>query len=365
VPPAEVPRWVGLFTPLVFVTGMPFVPLWGVWADKYSRKAVIVRSAAVEAVVLAAVALSGTPWQLAVSLALIGLSLGNTGVMLAMLRETVPPARLGAVFGTLGAAGSLGFAAGAPLAALIVDGLGRPLREVFVVSSVLMFGVTAMLVVVMREVRPAVVPRGATLTLAFAALRGTALDPTSRGLFILFGGALLASQMIGAYMPVLVERVNGSGPGLVSAIGLVVGGSALIGAMAAPVAGALADRFGFRRVLVGGLLAGAFALTVMSGAPTVAALASGATLFAVAGGAVRTTVMALLSRDVPVERRTTTLNLVYVPLYVAGIAGPALGAVLVGGGLARVYEGAAVMLGAFGVWAARWRRPAEGTRVGS
>ena len=57
--------FVGLFSSLVFVVGLPLVPLWGVWADKYSRKAVIVRSALVEAVVFAGVALSREPWQLA------------------------------------------------------------------------------------------------------------------------------------------------------------------------------------------------------------------------------------------------------------------------------------------------------------
>ena len=57
--------FIGLFSALVFVVGMPLVPLWGVWADKYRRKAVIVRSALVEAVVFAGVALSQGPWQLA------------------------------------------------------------------------------------------------------------------------------------------------------------------------------------------------------------------------------------------------------------------------------------------------------------
>ena len=66
---------------------MPLVPLWGVWADKYSRKAVIIRSALVEAVVFAAVALSREPWQLALSMLLIGFQLGNTGVMLAAIRD--------------------------------------------------------------------------------------------------------------------------------------------------------------------------------------------------------------------------------------------------------------------------------------
>src|ERR687889_4567 len=76
-------QFIGLFNSLLFVLGMPLVPLWGVWADKYSRKAVIARSAIVEAVVFACMALSREPWQLAGSMLLIGLQLGNTGVMLA------------------------------------------------------------------------------------------------------------------------------------------------------------------------------------------------------------------------------------------------------------------------------------------
>ena len=47
VPEADRLPFVGLFGSLIFVVGAPFVPLWGVWADKYSRKAVIVRSALV------------------------------------------------------------------------------------------------------------------------------------------------------------------------------------------------------------------------------------------------------------------------------------------------------------------------------
>src|SRR5258708_21767080 len=82
VPDAERVPFVGLFSALIFVVGMPLVPLWGVWADKYSRKAVIARSAVVEAVVFGCVALSREPWQLALSLLLIGFQLGNTGVML-------------------------------------------------------------------------------------------------------------------------------------------------------------------------------------------------------------------------------------------------------------------------------------------
>ena len=36
-------------------------------------------------------------------------------------------------------------------------------------------------------------------------------------------------------------------------------------------------------------------------------------------------VMSLLATEVPPERRSATLNLVYLPLYIAGIVGPAVG----------------------------------------
>ena len=101
VPQDERLAFVGLFSALIFVVGMPLVPLWGVWADKYSRKAVIVRSCLVEAVVFACVALSREPWQLALSMLLIGFQLGNTGVMLAGIRDVTPLRRLGVTIADL------------------------------------------------------------------------------------------------------------------------------------------------------------------------------------------------------------------------------------------------------------------------
>jgi len=102
VPHDERLAFVGLFSALIFVVGMPLVPLWGVWADKYSRKAVIVRSCLVEAVVFACVALSREPWQLALSMLLIGFQLGNTGVMLAGIRDVTPLRRLGVTIASSG-----------------------------------------------------------------------------------------------------------------------------------------------------------------------------------------------------------------------------------------------------------------------
>jgi DHA1 family multidrug resistance protein-like MFS transporter len=108
----DVPHFVGDSRALFFLTGLPFIPLWGVWADKYSRKAVIIRSALVEAVVFGVIAASAAPWQLVVGMLLVGFQLGNSGVMMAAIRDVTPRHRLGLAMGIFAASSPLGFGAG-------------------------------------------------------------------------------------------------------------------------------------------------------------------------------------------------------------------------------------------------------------
>ena len=320
--------FVGLFTALIFVVGAPLVPLWGVWADKYSRKAVIVRSCLVEAVVFACVALSQEPWQLALSLLLIGFQLGNTGVMLAGIRDVAPERRLGFIIAVFGAAGPIGFAVGPLLAGFLVDGLGWSLSGVFWFSAFLSV-VTAVLVGFgSREVRPPVVPQGRVLALAYGAVRGVVSDPAVRRIFLIYFVTYLANQLSRPYLPVIVEDVAGPGLGLASAIGFVTGTAALVGAVAATGGGALGDRLGFRPVLLASLVGGGTALLLTPLAPVVLLLALTVMAFTACNGTVGAMVFSLLATEVPPERRSATLNLVYLPLYAAGIIGPIISGVV-------------------------------------
>jgi MFS family permease len=358
VPEPERLRFVGIFGSLIFVVGAPLVPLWGVWADKYSRKAVIARSAVVEAVVLAGVALSREPWQLALSMMLIGLQLGNTGVMLAEIRDVVPRRLLGRSIGIFGASGPIGFAVGPVVGGIIVDGLGFGIPAIFAVSSLLSVGTALLVWFGSREVRPEVVPTGGVVTLAFGAIRGVLADPAVRRIFAIFGTAFLANQMTRPYVPILVEGVVGPGTGLASAIALVTGTAALVGAMMSPIGGAIGDRIGFRPVLLGALVGGGVALLAMPLAGSVPTLALTALVFAAMSGAVSAMVFGLLATEIPPERRSATLNLVYLPLYAAGIIGPATGAIVISAtSLAGAFvAGAAVfLLGALGVGLMRRR----------
>jgi DHA1 family multidrug resistance protein-like MFS transporter len=336
VPDAERLSFIGLFSSLLFVLGMPLVPLWGVWADKYSRKAVIARSSVVEAVVFGGLAVARQPWQVALCMLLIGFQLGNTGVMLAGIRDVTPRRRLGVVIALFGASGSVGFALGPVIAGILIDGAGWSIPTVFALSAAMSVGTALLVWLGTREIRPEVVPQGRVLPLAFGAVRGVLGDPAVRRIFVTYFAAFLANQMSRPYLPVLVETIVGRGPGLASSIGLVSGTAALAGALLSPIGGALGDRIGFRRVLLGALAIAAVAIALLPAAAAlggIAPLALVAVVVALAIAAVGAMVFGLLATEVPPERRSATLNLVYLPLYAAGIVGPAIGGLVVPAGL--------------------------------
>jgi MFS family permease len=137
-----------------------------------------------------------------------------------------------------------------------------------------------------------------------------------------------------------------------------MGTAALVGGLMAPLGGWLGDRFGFRKVLVVALGAGGVVLALMPFAPTVAALAALAVVLAAATSTISAMVFGLLATEVPAQRRSATLNLVYFPLYAAGIIGPALGAtvVVVGGIPAPFLLSASVFVAGAVVIAARASR---------
>ncbi len=328
VAPQDRLAFIGIFSALIFVVGMPLVPLWGAWADKYSRKVVIIRSALVEAVVFAAVALAREPWQLAVAMLLIGFQLGNTGIMLAGIRDVAPLRRIGTAIAIFGASGPVGFAVGPFLAGILIDGFGWELSAVFALSALLSVGTAALVAFGSKEVRPEVVPTGRIVDLAYASLRGVLSDPATRRIFLIFGISFLAIQMSRPYIPVLVEGITGIGIGLASAIGLVAGTAALVGALISPLGGVIGDRIGFRPVLVAALGGAGIVLFLMPLAESVAALAILAVGLGAATASVSSMVFGLLATELPPERRSAALNLVYLPLYAAGIIGPAVGAVV-------------------------------------
>ena len=345
VPPPEVPAWTGYLNAAFFLFGLPLVPFWGVWAERYGRIPIIARSAFVEMVVFAVLWLAQNRWQAAFGLLLVGFQLGNTGVMLTALRAVTPHGRVGLAISLFGVTPSLGFALGPAAGGWLVDHSVLNLHTLFALDAVLSLAAGVMLLALAREGPRPPGPPGSATQLALGALRMALTGRVTLIVFGVFGLAYFALQIANPFLPLLVLRLVGGTSGAAGQIGIVFGASALLGALLSPLAGAAGDRYGFRPLLAGACVLAAASLAGLAVAPDLVWLTVGAVALGAASATAISMVFAVLATAVPEERRATTLNLVLLPIYFSSIAGGIVGALLVRNGLNTVlWTGAAVSL---------------------
>src|SRR3984893_3651973 len=137
VPPSEVPAWTGYLNAAFFLFGLPLVPFWGVWSERYGRIPIIARSAFVEMVVFIGLWFAQNRWEAAFSRLLVGFQLGNTGVMLTALRAATPQRRVGLAISLFGVTSSLGFALGPVTGGWLVDHGVLNLHTLFALDAVM------------------------------------------------------------------------------------------------------------------------------------------------------------------------------------------------------------------------------------
>jgi MFS family permease len=345
VPPAEVPAWTGYLNAAFFLFGLPLVPFWGVWAERYGRVPIIARSAFVEMVVFTVLWLAQNRWEAAFGLLLVGFQLGNTGVMLTALRSVTPHGRVGLAISLFGVTPSLGFALGPTLGGWLVDHGVLNLHTLFAADAVMSLAAGVILLAFAREGPRPHAPGGSAARLALGALRMALTGRVTLIIFGVFGLAYFALQIANPFLPLLVIRLHGGTAGVAGQIGIVFGASALLGALLSPLAGAAGDRYGFRPILAGACVLAAASLGGLALAPGLVWLTVSAVALGAASATAISMVFALLATTVPEERRATTLNLVLLPIYFSSVAGAIVGALLVREGLDTVlWTGAAISL---------------------
>jgi len=345
VPPAEVPAWTGYLNAAFFLFGLPLVPFWGVWAERYGRIPIIARSAFVEMVVFAVLWLAQNRWEAAFGLLLVGFQLGNTGVMLTALRAVTPSGRVGLAISLFGVSPSLGFALGPSVGGWLVDHGVLNLHTLFALDAVMSLTAGIVLLAFAREDQRPPAPAGSAVRLALGALRLALTGRVTLIVFGVFGLAYFAQQIANPFLPLLVIRLIGGTAGAAGQIGIVFGASALLGAILSPFAGVAGDRYGFRPVLAAACVLAAASLGALALAPNLVWVTVAAVCLGAATATAISMVFALLATAVPEERRATTLNLVLLPIYFSSVAGAVVGALLVRDGLNTVlWTGAAISL---------------------
>ncbi len=339
VPASQVPGWIAAISSLGWILALPLAPFWGVLADRYSRKLVIVRSAALEAVIFAGWALSTSPWMALGFRSLNGFILGNTGVMLAVQASTTPKQRLALAVGIVGAGSPAGRAVGPILGALLVHLVD--IRGMLLFDAALSAVMAALLVVLMREgehVRPADLR---VLSLLKGALSEITSKPLVWRLFLATAVSQIGFWTVLPYAPIYIARLS---PGdTVTAVGVVLSAVGLGQAVASPLWGLVMQRFGHVSVLSLTSIGSAIALATVGISHGLFVFAAALFANGVFAAAILTASMAVMAATVSPERRGAVLGQILFPFYVGGVVGPLIGAAAFGWGQPVVFGIAAVL----------------------
>lgn len=352
VPASQIPFWTGVLASLGFVIGLPLLPFWGVWADRFNRKLIIVRSAYVEGALFVLAAFSPNVWALAGAQLLAGFVFGNTGVMLAMLADVTPRKRLGLAVGIASAGFPIGSSVGPLLGGYIAQTFGiRPLLFGDGVASAL---VGLLLTLTVHE-GPRMKAAGASvLGMLKQSLRDIVSSRVVAGVFGVYFLSTLSFALYSQLLPILLQRVD-TGPvsQLPALIGNSLAAAGVAMAISTPLWGRLGDLAGRWRTLPIILTALTAGIAALGLAPTLLPLQASIVWIGLAQGGLGATVVALLALLAPLERRASILTFSLLPSQLSWFLGPLVGGALAGLSLrAPFYVAAAVQLGAllFALW---------------
>jgi MFS family permease len=325
MPSGQIPSMVGIVSAIVGAAGIPFLPFWGALADRYSRKPMVVRSFGVYLVAGMMAVLAGNVWIFVLGRSLMGLSLGNSGLMLTTLTERTPANRLGLAFAIMNSAGPAGAFVGPLLGGPIVDRWGfRGLMWINVVLMVIL--VLALTFGYEDSYRGT--SRGSILRMAADSIRVSFQAGRLRTLFTAFFLLYAGWMLVYAYLPVVVSRLyQGARPA--SAIGYVLGAGGVLAMVLSPLLGSLADRLGHWRVLTAGAAVEAALWLIPFWTRSLLPFAITICVISGVAAAVFSISFNVLSTSAPAGIRGRVMSFAYLPVNLGFSFGPMLGSQLV------------------------------------
>lgn len=237
-------------------------PIWGVLADRYGRKPMLVRAMIGGGVSVGLVGLVRSAVQLTTLRVVQGATSGTVAAATALVAAETPPAQIGWALGILSSAIALGGAVGPAAGGVAANVIG--LRAAFIGGGIMLLLAAVPVILVVRESAVRAGHRGAARPLAVLRAAG---DSTVGALSLLILAQVLLQTSYTATQQLVVLRLLQFDPGAASSI---TGAAFAAGGIATAIAGVTYSRVlpwtGYR------LLAAAAAL-VMAGSVAGAAAA--------------------------------------------------------------------------------------------
>ncbi len=322
---AELQMWVALFSASTAVTMAVAAPLWGLLADRYGKRIMLIRANLAGAVVMSLMGAAQTAGTLIVLRLLQGALTGTMTAAQAFLAGEMPHARRGLAVGGLSAAVFSGSMAGALLGGFVAEWLGY--RAAFAASGVLLLLAGLLVLCCTRETAHRRVRKPEEGTDS-ARIHWRSLPSALYGVLALIGAIAFVRQSDLAFLPLLVQDVHGTLDRAALWSGALNACGSVAGLLAGLATGWLSDRINpFRLVVVAALAAAAFSgwQMVVDSFAVLFPVRFGAVFFA---GALEPALNTWLAKHVPEARQGVAFGLASTTRSIGWAAGPiAAGAV--------------------------------------
>ena len=253
--PARIKFWVALFGAAPPLTLAIFSPIWGMLADRFGRRLMLLRANFGAALVLCAMSLAPNVETLIILRMLQGALAGTMVAAQAMVAAYTPAGRSGMALGSLSAAMYSGAMAGTFLGGMFAEYFGY--RPAFFASAILLIAAGLLIFLGTREnfIRPL------SGQAASGRVRKNPLSDLRHvwPILILLVAMGLARQFESSFFPLLVQQILGSLQGAAFWTGTLAAVASGAGFLAGIIFGRLADRFRPPRIAqISAVIAGLF-----------------------------------------------------------------------------------------------------------
>lgn len=237
---ADVALWTGLIAGLPLALALCIAPFWGVWADRYNAKLIIVRANFFLFVVFLGLVFASNLPQMFVAAMFIGLTYGAVAVLMAVQAGITPTQRVGFALSAVNGCGTLGQSLGPLAGSYLIPVMG--LRGLFALDAVLVIVSALMFTFGLKEPKHA--PRSGTMLSQMGlTLRQAWTMPAMRWSFVTMFFLMAGQTAIQPYIPVFLGQYY-QGAELARMIGIVLGAAGSLTAIFTPLAGIIGDRAG-------------------------------------------------------------------------------------------------------------------------
>ena len=239
---SDVDMWSGaVFAVTFFVSGL-LGPVWGVLADRKSRKLMALRASIGLTISYALCGIVQTPMQLFAARFFQGLCAGLYPALLALLAASIPARKTGLSMGLMQGGMTVGAVVGPFVGGVLADYFG--MRESFFVASIAL-GLISLLIGFCIKEKPRTIKVTSRNWFDWSVLRQPAIFKMLIACAVIHA-SLFSAQPI---LPLYIAQLQGSMDNIMMLSGTIFSVCAISIMIASPILGAAGQRFGFLKVL--------------------------------------------------------------------------------------------------------------------